>query len=187
MHRGTRIRNWPRGAVFTGSSLVAGVSVGAAAGLLGSTIPVDVRTGLASVFAAALVVVGIFELMPRGLRPLECRRETPKDWVYRGKPMRWAVQNGLALGCGALSRLGFCLWYVVPLACLFSGSVLLGAAIYGAYGVARGFFVWPLIFVAHATELDLGEWLIARSTTAKRIAAVELITVCTAIAVGVGL
>jgi hypothetical protein len=187
VNRRTKEGRWTRGAVFSASSLLAGASVGAAIGFLGSALAADARIGISSAFAAALVVAGALELLPGGFRPLECRRETPKDWVYRGRPTRWAIMNGLALGCGAFSRLGFSLWYIVPLACFFSGSVLLGAAIYGAYGLARGIAVWPIMLVARSSGFDLGEWLIARSATAKRIAAAELIVVASAFAVAVGL
>lgn len=71
---------------------------------------------------------------------IQCDRETPQAWIHSG-PIKWAVYNGVVLGNGATSRIGFWLWYLVPGAALLAGSPLRGAIVYGAYGLARG--LWP--------------------------------------------
>jgi hypothetical protein len=69
--------------------------------------------------------------------------------MHRG-PLGWATRNGLALGIGATSRIGFWLWYVMPVTALLSASPLAGAAIYGLYGALRAGGVWVLLLAPTA-------------------------------------
>lgn len=81
-----------------------------------------------------------------GHRPPLCQidRETAQRWMHRGA-LSWALLNGSALGVGAASRLGFPLWYVVPVTALLGGSPILGAAVYGAYGFVRAGATFALL------------------------------------------
>jgi hypothetical protein len=74
-------------------------------------------------------------------------------------PLAWATRNGLALGVGATSRIGFWLWYVVPLAALLSASPAWGAALYGCYGAVRASGVWALLLGPTALWRERnGDW-----------------------------
>jgi hypothetical protein len=85
---------------------------------------------------------------------LQCDHETPKSWIHTG-PLSWAVLNGATLGSGAGSRIGFAVWYAVPLGALLSGGAVTGALIYGAYGFVRSLSALGLIIAARTTR-DFG-------------------------------
>lgn len=167
--------------------LFAGVG-GALSGLLlgaaGSRVPLDLRLALSSVLAPIGIVLGGLESVGRGLRPLQCDRETPKRWVEDGSA-RWAMKNGLALGCGASSRVGFWLWYVIPAGAFLFGSAALGSLIYGTYGLTRGLGVWVFLLARVSTDSEsfLGD-LNRRMRLAKSVTGVGLVFVC-AFSVGV--
>jgi hypothetical protein len=91
-----------------------------------------------------LAAVGGRELVSRRLvPPPQLDRETAVGWLELG-PYRWAVRNGAALGLGATSRLGYWLWYLVPVGAFAAGTPLLGAVVYGAYGLVRSLPALPL-------------------------------------------
>jgi hypothetical protein len=99
------------------------------------------------------------------------------------------VRNGLALGFGATSRIGFCLWYAVPVGALLLARPDLGAAIYGAYGLFRGMAVWVIMFgLDHWIDGDdPALWLIGQAETARVVAASYLVLIGVAVAIAVGL
>jgi hypothetical protein len=132
--------------------------------------------------------VGILELCGRRVAPPQLDCETPRGWLRKG-PLLWAVQNGLALGFGATSRIGFLVWYAVPLGALLSGEPILGAAIYGAYGLVRGVAAPSiLLLMGRLQEVDVFEWLILQDKPARALAARQLIllgvTVVTIVVLG---
>ena len=74
----------------------------------------------------------------------QLNHETPQRWLHAGA-LRWATINGLTLGSAFASRIGYPLWYVVPLAALLVGRPLLGAALYALYALVRTGAVYPLL------------------------------------------
>jgi hypothetical protein len=69
-------------------------------------------------------------------KPWQLDRETAMRWLsYRD--WRTAALNGGMLGLGFTTRIGFWLFYLVPILAMAVHSVLLSALIYGAYGVSR--------------------------------------------------
>lgn len=107
--------------------------------------------------------------------------------MHRG-PLRWAARNGTALGLGFTSRLGFWLWFVVPLTGLLSGRPAIGALAYGIYGFSRTALPAAVMAAAIARpgwEYDL--WLLKRGLQARSLAAGHLALTGAAVAVGVGL
>ena len=171
-------RRWISKAIFYSlSSAVAGLVAGALLGAAGNFLASDFRWGIGVVFGIIAVVVGSLELFGRRIKPLEIDCETPRRWLHKG-PLPWAIQNGLALGFGAVSRIGFLLWYVVPLGALLSGSPLLGAAIYGTYGLIRGAMAPVLLLFGEIRpEADVSDWIILRSKAARVLAAGQLVFV----------
>lgn len=97
--------------------------------------------------------------------------------------MRGALFNGATLGIGGTTRIGYCLWYVVPLAAFLSGSPYFGAISFGLYGFARA--IVPMIAVARLrlaahTVQDvqrLQGWLVSRAGVARQVAAVNLLLI----------
>jgi hypothetical protein len=156
-------------------------------GALGHLLSLNLRIILTTVLALLAIVFGALELCGRVIKPLQCDRETAQRWLNYGA-LRWATLNGLALGFGAGSRLGFWLWYVVPLGALLIADPFLGALIYGAYSFTRGAAVWFIILgLSRWVKGDIAQWLIGRHHTARLIAAGQLVLLGLVVAVVVGL
>lgn len=189
MHRNQGTTSWVvKAAVHALAGLVAGTAAGALLGFLGSHIPIDLRIAAASVLAVVAVLVGAAELIsPRTRGPRGFDRETPQRWLHTG-PVTWAIRNGFALGTGFTSRIGFWLWFVVPLSGLLPGSPTVGVLTYGLYGLCRGLFPAMVMTRALANprwEYDL--WLLGRGLQARSLAARHLMLIGAAVAFGVGL
>lgn len=188
MYRNQAGRSWiSKAVVFSLSSSLAGIATGALLGAAGSLLSIQFRVASASLLAVVAIALGAFEFSGYHVRPLECNRETPQRWVHMG-PLRWALQNGLALGCGATSRIGFWLWYAIPIGAFLTGAVEIGAAIYGTYGVVRGMAVWVIILglSRHVTD-DISLWLIGCAEAARTLAAGQLTILGIAVVIMIGL
>lgn len=166
--------------MFTVAAALGGVSAGAVMGLAGGSVGAEVRTLVGALLGLGALGIGSLALIGRPMPELQCDRETPQRWVHAG-PLRWAARNGLALGCGATSRVGFWSWYAVPLGAFLSGDVALGALLYGSYGLARGAGAWLLIAAAASLRRrgasfdDLAVWLLGRAPAAQAISAALLL------------
>lgn len=112
--------------------LVGGMAAGAILGLTAQLTPTETRAVIA--IAAALCIVS--GTIVRTNRPWQFERETSQALLGRG-PLMWSFANGALLGFGGTSRLGFWTWYLIPLATWIAGSPIIGAVIWGAYGVTR--------------------------------------------------
>ena len=180
-------RGWiSKAAVYALASTMAGLVTGAALGAVGAHLPLDIRLAVGSVLALAAIAIGSLELFGRRMQPLQFDCETPQRWVNRGA-LRWATRNGLTLGFGATSRIGFWLWYVIPLGAFLVGDVGAGAAIYGTYGLVRALGA-PMILLGMAQlETDISDRLIEGYSTARVLAAGQLVFLGVATAIVVGL
>lgn len=67
---------------------------------------------------------------------LQINRETPESLLSRG-PLLWSAANGALLGLAVTSRIGFWLWYMIPIGVFLSASPIAGAVIWGSYGLVR--------------------------------------------------
>ena len=131
-----------RGNGRTPSLIAALMVITAAAGLSGATVMATV--GLASGSFAALsrgliVVMACASLAVaryRRDRPWQLDTETQIAWLER-ENLNVALWNGLVLGAGFLSRIGFWLWWTLPVLVFAGGSAGLGIAAGAAYGVTR--------------------------------------------------
>jgi hypothetical protein len=187
VYRNQAGRSWiSKAVVYSLSSALAGLVTGAVLGAVGSLLPLDFRLASASILAVAAIAVGSLEFFGRRVQPLQVDCETPQRWVHTG-PLRWATRNGLALGFGATSRIGFWLWYVVPLGAFLVGDPKLGAAIYGTYGLIRGLGAVFILLGMLRLKADISDWLIERYAAARILAAGQLVFlgVATAVVVGV--
>ena len=175
MHRNQAGNNWVgTSLLFSSSSLLAGIIAGAALGALGSVIPVPARVAGASVLSVAAVVAGVLSLVGR-THVLQCNRETPQRWVRAG-PVCWALRNGATLGVGATTRIGFWLWYAVPLGALFLAHPVWGALVYGIYAGTRGMAVWGILLVlAPRYGESYASWLLTHGSVARMATAGYLI------------
>lgn len=114
------------------SATLAGAILGAISGSIGALVPPGIRA-LICILLGALLLVAV-TCSPR--RPLQLDRETRQELLERGA-LRWAIANGALLGVGFASRIGYWVWYLVPIACFSVGSTLWGTAIWGLYSMVR--------------------------------------------------
>jgi hypothetical protein len=117
--------------VLVGAATAGGALAGAAFGAAGAVLGPTVRWLLVGL----VVLVVVAGALSRE-RPWQLDRETNVAWLTH-ENWRTAVYNGLALGVGVSTRLGFWLVYALPTAAFASGDPLFGALIYGLYGLAR--------------------------------------------------
>jgi hypothetical protein len=172
--------------VYTFWSAFAGLAVGAALGAVGGFLPLEVRLAIGSLVAVAAIAVGGFGLFGYRISFPQRDCETPQHWVYKGL-LPWAMKNGLALGFGATSRIGFSLWYVVPVGALLLGSPVLGAAAYGAYGLVRGLAAPVILVVMRRSKSDVSQWLIRNNKCARVLTAGQLLFLGLVTAITIGL
>lgn len=152
---------------YSSSSAVGGSIAGLMLGLSGSLLPGSARPGLVSILALGAVMLGGRGLLGRPSQPFQCDRETPQRWLHLG-PLRWAIRNGLTLGCGTSTRIGFWLWYAIPVGSLLLGSPILGVMIYGTFGLVRGLApVFILGLGRRRPEWDFSGWLVSRARFAR--------------------
>ncbi len=155
-------------------------------GAVGTLLSFESRLATASILGVAAVFVGILELSGRRVQLLQCNSETSPRWLNLG-PFRWAIKNGLALGFGATSRIGFSLWYAVPAGSLLVGTPELGAIIYGTYGFVKGAGAWGIIFGKRTMSFDVSNWLFEHIKTAKILAAGQLTFLGVVVSIIVGI
>ena len=164
-----------RGLMFVTGASVASAVAGLALGYLGGLVPLSARVVLALALAAAGVALGAWEVSGRRPRLLQWNRETPRRWLHLHH-MQGAVATGAWLGLGVTTRVGFSVVYVAPLAAFVFGTPWLGAALYGAYGCARG--VAAVVVSSRAVGVGgrrqqgsgmerVGSWLFAQSGLAR--------------------
>lgn len=183
--------NWRiKASIYAVSSLLGGAATGLVLGALGSVVPVDVRIAACAGLAIVLLGVALAHLRVSSSCPMiERDRETAQSWLEFG-PAAWAVLNGLALGSGFASRIGFVSWYVVPVSAFLIGDAVAGALVYGLYGAVRGFgaFAW-LVWLRRwkRGESDPLEPILALRDPAKRLSAATLLVVATAAIVVAGI
>jgi len=111
---------------------VAGAAVGLALGVFGMLVPPGLRAAILTVLAALVVLLGLSGRVPL----LQANRETDQRLLEAG-PIRWAIANGAMLGAGAASRIGFWVWYFVPLLCFALARPAIGSLMFGVYGGVR--------------------------------------------------
>lgn len=177
--------------LYTSAAVTAAVLSGLALGTLGGATDPTTRAGTATLLAAAGLLVGVVRLAGARLAPLQCDRETPQSWLQQGLRMA-VIKNGLALGNGATTRLGFWSWYVIPVSALLLGDPLAGAAVYGVYGFTRGMSAWIWIALtvrAHrigAEPRDIAPRILSWGHIASHISSAQLTVVATIVLASVG-
>jgi hypothetical protein len=187
VHRNQAGRSWiSKAIVYSLSSALSGLVTGAILGAVGGLFPLDFRLAMGSILALVAMAVGSLEFFGRRVQPPQFDLETPQRWVHKG-PLRWAARNGLTLGFGATRRIGFWLWYVVPLGAFLVGHWELGAAIYGTYGLIRGLGAVLILLVMFSSRADISDWLIEQYRAARILAAGHLVFLGVATAIVVGL
>lgn len=179
-------RWWGKALVYALSSALAGLTLGTALGAAGSGLSSAGRIAAASALALVAIAVGSSELVGHPIWLPQRDRETPQRWIHAGA-LRWAIRNGATLGVGATSRIGFWLWYAIPVGAILLARPEAGAAIYGTYGATRGLAAWGVLLgLQRLIGPEWAHWLLTHKPAARRIAASQLIALGTAVAVTVG-
>ena len=145
----------------------------------------QVRLGAAVVAAIAFVGAGGAILVGRPWQLPQVDVETPLEWAHEG-PLRWAVKNGVALGFGGGTRIGFPIFYAVPIASFLAGDVVAGLMLYGLYGMTRGVIPAGVIWATRRSHMDTRQWAescVAKRPRVARWAAAALVVEATAVAV----
>lgn len=186
-HREQHGGRWQlRAVLFTLAATATATLAGAALGALGAMLSLESRAGLATLLAFGAVPLALAQLAGASVGPIQCDRLTPKRWA-RQRALGWALRNGASLGLGAFTKLGFWLWYAVPLASFLAARPLTGAFIYGSYGVVRGAGIWAMIAAWQWRRFETQEWLIQEAPRARRLAALALAALAAFVFVAVGL
>lgn len=187
MHRGrSQAPLGAKASVFVLAGTVAGAAAGAVLGAVGSQVPPPARVALATLSAVAAIVIAALALRGGAPRLPEVDHETPYRWLH-STPLRWAAMNGATLGLGMRSRLGFALWYAIPLGALILGDVVAGAVLYGTYSLVRS--LGPLVILRSARSRGLTRATVAvlrRGDTARAVAAGQLLALGVAVMLAVG-
>ena len=187
MHRNQAGRSWVgKAIVYSLSSALGGLLTGAGLGAFGGLLALDFRLAVGSILAVVAIAVGSLEFFGRRVRLPQFDCETPQRWVHKG-PLRWATRNGLVLGFGATSRIGFWLWYTIPLGAFLVGAPPFGAVIYGTYGLVRALGAVFILLGILGLKVDVSDWLIERYGAARALAAGQLVFLGVATAIVVGL
>jgi len=181
-------RSWYVKAIaFFVASTSAALSFGLILGMIGSLFRSETRAAAASLGAVGAIIVGAADILGRGIRLPQVDRETAQRMMHWGA-IRGAVANGALLGMGFVSRIGFWLWYVVPMTALLAGDPLVGAIVYGCYGFTRG--IAPLPLGARVLKNGGGaaslRWILDTRQHLHRLAAAQLMVAGVVVAVGVG-
>ena len=94
--------------------------------------------------------------------------ETPRAWLEL-RNWQTAARNGVALGTGYSTRIGFWLWYLVPIGAFAVGSPVRGALIYAAYAAARlGTSVGLGVLAIASDSARPAEFALTASTSIRR-------------------
>lgn len=117
--------------------MLAGAVSGAGLGLaLGMTAAVAAGYVPPLVFGVVLIALGLGEVLGRPAPLTRIGRETPVAWREKS-PMMWAVLTGSLLGAGIPTRIGFGLWYALPVGALIIGDVTVSIIAFSLYGGLR--------------------------------------------------
>lgn len=159
------------------AGVTAAAITGALLGALGGLMTGEARALVASAAGLLAVSLGVAGVLRVRVPLLQIDRETPYGWL-RGSPIAWALRNGAAIGFGAGTRLGVWLWYLIPIGAVVSGSAVVGAVGYGAYGLARTGGAGLLLLVQERHK-GIPVWLrvLRQSARARRLADAQLLLV----------
>jgi hypothetical protein len=137
VHRGRSFKGWRRkAAIFFVSAVLASALLGGLLGALGAALSASTRHWL--VFGVSLLgtAFGGAELLGRRVWLLQRDHETNQSWMRFGATVNSAA-NGVAIGLGFSTRIGYWLWYVLPVVAVFYGSWQIGILLFVVYSSIR--------------------------------------------------
>jgi hypothetical protein len=140
--RGRNNKWWMTVSAFVLGSLAGGLTVGAVAGAVGSL--GDLTTSAKLLIAAIGAAVALMlELRVGGLRLPSTRRQVNENWLQRYRGWVYGLGFGFQLGTGFLTIMTTAAVPLTFVLATLTGAPITGAAVGGAFGLARGLMVLP--------------------------------------------
>lgn len=137
VYRGRSFRGWrARAATFFLSAVLGSMLVGALLGALGAALSAPGRPAVILGVSLVGAALGGAEIWGRRPWVLQRDRATSKHWMRFGAIVNSAA-NGMAMGVGFATRIGYWLWYVLPIVAVLSGSWKVGALLFVVYASVR--------------------------------------------------
>jgi hypothetical protein len=132
----------------------AAAAVGAIAGLAGSAVLGGASDAVRLSVAGVILAVGLIVDVARGERPLPgLRRQVNEDWLHAYRGWVYGLGFGLQLGLGVATVVTTSMVYASVTLSFVSASLLAGAVIGGAFGLARGWTVLAAWWVRTPADL----------------------------------
>lgn len=154
--RGRGSRWWLTASAYVVGSVLGGVAMGAAAGLLGAATvgALDVSTSVRLVVLGLALLVGLaLDLRIGGLKLPTIHRQVDEEWRTRYRGWVWGLGFGLQLGTGVVTIVTTSTVYVTWLAAALTGSVAGGAVVGLVFGLARALPVFSVAGVRRPDQL----------------------------------
>lgn len=154
--RGRGSRWWLTASAYVVGSVLGGVAMGAAAGLLGAATvgALDVSTSVRLVVLGLALLVGLaLDLRIGGLKLPTIHRQVDEEWRTRYRGWVWGLGFGLQLGTGVVTIVTTSTVYVTWLAAALTGSVGGGAVVGLVFGLARALPVFSVAGVRRPDQL----------------------------------
>lgn len=117
--------------ILVGAGVAAAAGFGALLGAMGAAFD-PLVLGALLMGAGTAIGAGVWA----SDRPWQLDLETPSKWLEY-HDWRTVAFNGLTLGLGFASRIGYWAWYLLPIGALASRDPTIGAAIFGTYAAVR--------------------------------------------------
>lgn len=133
-------------AIFLAVSLVAAGLAGATLGTLGQLLGMPVRAVVGVVAMLGIAGVAVFRPLP-----WQFDRETSLNWLLF-QDWRTAAYNAASLSLGFTTRIGFWMFFLVPVGAFISGHALTGALIYSTYATTRALASFVLAAVSFRSQ-----------------------------------
>ena len=162
-------------AAYAAGAALAAAAFGAVLGWIGERLSVNTTADAVVPLATLALIVGTVEAIRGTLWLPQRNRETPQRWVRYGA-IPSAVLNGGALGIGIASRLGYGLWFVLPVAAILVSDVLWAITIFTTYGLTRALGLWTFIIAARRVgDLNrVGDTFLERRVLVRRFCGLVL-------------
>lgn len=165
--------------VLTLAALASSITSGVVLGFIGRRVVDLDRFGMVAGMTGICIFFGAVSLLGIRRHIPQFDRETSPPWTMSG-PYQWAFIDGAMLGLGWATRIQYAVWYVIPIAAFLYADPLVGAVIYGAYGVGRMWGTWLIPILRRRTyESDsvFVSRLLAAISRANSICGIASITV----------